>query len=138
MPTPKITLDLEGPFFQKDPAKTFRQNARRMVQEIADEGADKIRSIFAAGEGGRLPVFRLAPEHVAAYIVGRARSVAGKQWALTSVVSVNSSGLSRADAISLMAAGSVVERQTHGFRAFKNAVYSSRAVLTANLTEGLE
>jgi hypothetical protein len=138
MANPRVDLKLEGPFFERDPKQTFRQNVRRMLEGLSAEGQQTIRELLAAGEGTRLPIARIPSDHVSEHVVGRVRSNSGRPWALTAVVSVNNSGLSRAEGISLMAAASVVERRVHAFRSLSSGIRRSRAVLSANLTAGLE
>lgn len=77
------TVDLTGPFFTKDPRKTFRQNARVMLQAIAEEGeaAVKARAPYYTGRSGD------PNAHIRDFIRGRVVSLRGKPWALTAVVS---------------------------------------------------
>jgi hypothetical protein len=72
---PSITYS--GPFFEKDIKKTFRGNARNLVEAIAQDGESMVRS--------NLPKGPAAP-HYADFVEGRARSLSGKKWALTAVV----------------------------------------------------
>jgi hypothetical protein len=134
----RVTVDVTGPFFTKDPSKTVRQNARRMLSALADEGASKISQAFAAGDSSRDPISRLAPEHVAEHVVGRVHAKSGKAWALTAVVSVLNAGFTASEGISLMAAAARVERSVHAFRDVTSSIRSYRAVLGADLTQGLE
>lgn len=133
-----LTAVLSGPFFTKDPRLTFRQNLRTMLEALASEGERSVKQILAGGESGRAPIARLPGHRVSEYVIGRVRALSGKRWAVTAVVSVNNSRFTPTEGISLMAAGSRVESQTHAFRRVASAMRSSRAVLAANLTEGLE
>lgn len=134
----KTTVELTGPFFQRDPKKTFRHNVRRMLQGLADESQKSIRGAFDAGASSRLPIARIPGDRVADHVIGRVRALGGRPWALTAVVSVNNRGWSPQQGISLMAAASRVEHVVHAFRDVASQIRSSRAVLGANLTEGLE
>jgi hypothetical protein len=78
-----VEVQLVGPFFEVDPSKTFRQNARVMLDAIAEEGerAVKARAPFYTGSRGD------PTAHIRTDIVGRTKSLSGKPWALTAVVS---------------------------------------------------
>lgn len=73
---PSITYS--GPLFEKDVRKTFRANARQLVEAIAEDGERMVR------EG--IPRSSVAP-HYADFVHGRAKSLKGKKWALTAAVS---------------------------------------------------
>lgn len=76
-------VELVGPFFRVDPRKTFRQNARVLLQAVAEEGEKnvKARAPYYTGRGGD------PNAHIRDHIRGRVVSLRGKPWALTSVVS---------------------------------------------------
>lgn len=78
-----VQVELTGPFFTKDVTKTFRQNARVMLEAIAEEGekAVKARAPYYTGDKGD------PNAHIRDFIRGRVRSLTGKPWALTAVVS---------------------------------------------------
>jgi hypothetical protein len=79
----KTEVELDGPFFTVDPGKRFRQNARDMLQAVADEGqrAVQARAPYYTGTKGD------PTAHIRDDIVGRTKSLSGKPWALTAVVS---------------------------------------------------
>jgi hypothetical protein len=132
------TIDLSGPFFTKDPRKTFRPNARVMLKAIEEEGEADVRAQLRAGESGRVPISHgVTPNRVSAHVVGRVASLTGKPWQVTAVVSVNNSGFSRQEGIALMAAASRVERETHAFRKTTNRLRRSRKANAAELLKGL-
>ena len=83
MTQPKVEVELSGPFFTRDPRKTFRGNARVLLTAIAEEGekATKARAPYYTGAGGD------PDAHIRDYIQGRMKSLTGKPWVLTSVVS---------------------------------------------------
>lgn len=137
MTATSVSIDLSGPFFQRDPGKTLRRNITKMVQGLAEEGERSARAAFQSGEGGRRPISRLGGR-VSEHIIGRTRSLSGRQWRASAVISVNNSGLSAREGVALMAAASVVEGRTHIFRGLARIVRQSRAVLYADLTKGLE
>jgi hypothetical protein len=123
----KLTVELSGPFFQRDPKRTVRANIRRMLEGLAAEGERLVQSAFAgsivSGKSQR-------------GVRGRVQSLSGKPWALTAVVSQTDvkpwpGGGSK------QYRGGKLEAQRHMFRRTAAAMRRSRAVLSANLTEGL-
>lgn len=72
-------IEYSGPFFTKDIRKTFRANARDLVQSIAEDGASLVQQNLSPGNG------RLTGRYADA-VEGRATSLRGKHWALTAVV----------------------------------------------------
>jgi hypothetical protein len=131
------TIDKSGPFFTNDPAKTFRQNIRVLMDAIAKEGEADVKAQLQAGSSGRARISALG-DRVADHTVGRTSSIGGKRWAVTAVVSVNNLGWSRAQGISLMAAASMVERETHSFRRTTGRLRRARAINTAELLRGIK
>lgn len=132
-----VTVELSGPFFQRDPGETLRGNIERMMQGLAEEGEKAGRDGFAATQAGRLPISQLG-DRVSGHVVGRVVSLRGRRWRATAVVSINNFGYTPIQGISLMAAASSVERRTHVMRNLARSIRSSRAVLNANLTKGIE
>jgi len=133
-------IDMQGPFFQVDPGETILKNLQKMMQGIAIEGASAVRASYAAGEGSRQLV-RMTQDRVSSHVIGRVTarpSKGGRHWVSAAVVQVYNEGLSAAESRSLMAAASYVERRTHAIRSLTRQVRGSRAVLTANLSAGLE
>lgn len=131
------TIDLSGPFFQKDPAKTFRQNVRVMMDAVAAEGEADVKAQLVVGNADRLPISHIG-DHVSEHVVGRTRSLRGKRWAVTAVVSVNNSGWTPRQGVALMAAASRVEGQVHAFRKTKNRIGRSRKTNMSELLKGIE
>lgn len=131
------TIDTSGPFFAKDPAKTFRQNVRVLMDAVAAEGEADVRAQITAGNSGRKPIAELGQDHVSAHVIGRTSNLRGRRWAVTAVVSVNNSGFSPKEGISLMAAASSVESQTHAFRRTTGRIRRARALNQAELLKGL-
>lgn len=126
MAAPKLTVDLSGPFFQRDPGKTLYANIGRMLEGLAEEGERLVQS--------RYPVFSGDGK---AGVRGRVRSLTGKKWAVTAVISQThvypwpSGGAKQYR-------GGKTEARHHMFRDTARALRRSRAVLSANLTKGLE
>ena len=129
-------ISLSGPFFERDPRKTFRQNARVMMQRIEEEGEGDVRQQMEAGESGRAEISH-DMGRVSQHVVGRVVSLTGKPWQVTAVISVNNSGFSPAEGIALMAAASRVESETHAFRRTTNRLRRARAVNAAELLKGI-
>lgn len=135
----KITtsIDLSGPFFQRDPAKTFRQNVRRLMDAVAAEGEADVKAQLQQGEGSRAPMRGISPTRVSAHVIGRTRSMTGKRWAVTAVVSVNNSGFSKRQGTTLMAAASLLEGRSRVFRRTAARLRKARAVNQAELLKGI-
>lgn len=134
------SIDFDGPFFQVDPGETMLKNLQKMMAGIAEEGATAVRAAYAAGESQR-DLVRMTQDRVSEHVIGRVTarpSRGGRHWVSAAVVQVYNEGLSAAESRSLMAAGSYVERRTRAIRSLARQVRSSRAVLTANLTAGME
>lgn len=74
------SIKYSGPFFEKDVRKTFRANARDLVSAIAEDGERMVRDDLTPGHG------RVTGRYADA-VEGRAKSLSGKKWALTAVVS---------------------------------------------------
>jgi hypothetical protein len=125
---------LSGDFFRRDPGKTLRQNVRSMLDALAAE-MERIVQDEIAGHAGGMPRYT---GWTRAHTVGRTESYSGKRWGTWAVVSANTQGMSKADAIRTKAAAATIERRWHPYQRVKSAVYRSRALVRANLTEGLE
>lgn len=132
-------VDFKGPFFEKDPRKTFRANIRDLMQAVADEGARDVIGQLRKGEASRYPLGGgIKPGRVSAHVLGRTKSLTGKPWEVTAVVSVNTRGMSAKQAIKVQAAGSWLESQGHAFRRTAGAIRRSRKVVQADLLKGLQ
>lgn len=73
-------VEYSGPFFEKDIRKTFRQNARTLVLQIAEDAEKLIEGELNQHRGPDAP-------HIADHIEARAQALTGKKWALTAVAS---------------------------------------------------
>lgn len=131
------TIDTKGPFFTKDVRKTLRANIKDLMNAIAAEGEADVVAQLRSGEGGRKPMRGIAPARVSGHVHGRTASLSGKPWQVTAVVSVNNSGFSRKQGITLMAAASKVEGQTHAFRRTTGRLRRSQKANTSELLKGL-
>lgn len=130
--TAKITL--EGDFFRRDPGKTFRSNVKDMLDGLKDWMEHETRDAITA-RAGQMPQWT---GWTARHVEGRTSSISGKRWGTWAVVSANTAGMTRADAIRTKAAAASIERRWHPFRQVKSAVYRARPLITADLTRGLE
>lgn len=130
----KVEVDLTGPFFTADVAKTLRENMRQALEGLAEEGERLVKSQFPVYTGrGR------------AGVVGRVKSLDGRPWFLTAVVSQQYvypwgkhglrgfAGRSQAEY-----RGGKLEAQRKMFRRTATAMRRSVKILRANLTKGLE
>ena len=125
---------LEGPFFTRDPRKTVKANIREMMERLAEEAEDAVQGDIA-GHASQMPMWTGWTHD---RVKGRVHSTKGKRWQGTMVVSANTEGMSAKDAIRTKAAGSGIEARWHPFRRVTTTIRRSKAVLSANLTEGLE
>ena len=133
-----------GPFFERDPRKTFRQNARDLMDAIASEGQNLARAAATGPEG----------DAVRDRIIGRTHALRGRRWALTAVVSVSTAGLSQGEARRLMAIAAGrhraitaggrnigttegLEGRTHTFRRTSSRLRRMRADAAARLLRGI-
>jgi hypothetical protein len=73
------SIKYSGPFFARDVKKTFRANARDLVTAIAEDGERMVKDNLTPGNG------RVTGRYADA-VEGRAKSLSGKKWALTAVV----------------------------------------------------
>ena len=127
-------VDFSGPFFTKDPVKTIRANIRDMMDALAAEGERDVQQQIA-GRAGSMPAYTgWTHDHVR----GRTESLAGKQWAVSAVVSMNTTGMAAKDAIRTQAAAAGIEARFHPFRRTTTAIRRSRKIMAANLVKGIE
>jgi hypothetical protein len=126
-------VELAGDFFRRDPGKTLRGNVRSMLDALAAEMERVVRDEIA-GHAGAMPRYT---GWTTAHTVGRTESYSGKRWGTWAVVSANTQGMSARDATRTKAAAASIERRWHPYQRVKGAVYRSRALLRADLTEDL-
>lgn len=131
-------IDLTGPFFTRDPKKTFRRNVREMMASVAELAEADVKAQLAQGEGSRKPMRGITPSRVSGHVIGRTRSLRGKPWAVTAVVSVNNSGFTKRQGTTLMAAASELEGRLKVFRRTTSRLRRASKVTVAELLKGLE
>jgi hypothetical protein len=127
-------VDFSGPFFQRDPARTIRDNIRDLMAALAEEGERDVRGQIEQRAGSMPNWTGWTRDHVK----GRTASLSGKRWAVTAVVSADSSGMSGATAIRTKAAAASIERRWGPFRKTSTTMRRARAAINANLTKGIE
>ncbi len=130
--TTKVTL--AGPFFTKDPGKTLRANVKDMNDQLAEWMEGEVRGLIESAAGSMPFYTGWSRDHT----IGRTSSLGGKRWGTWAVVSANTAGMDAKDAIRTKAAAATIERRFHPYRRVKSGVYRSRALLTADLTKGLD
>ena len=122
------TIDLSGPFFQYDPRKRLGENIRTMLGAVAEEGEQDVQAqVAAAGYAGG---------NFYEGVVGRVRSVGGRLWLRTAVISQThvypwpGGGSKRYR-------GGKLEARRGFFRKTKTRLNRSRAINQAELAKGM-
>jgi hypothetical protein len=126
-------VDLSGPFFRRDPVRTWRENVRDFMDEIAKTGEAEVKAQLRSGEGRRAPIRGVTPARVSGHVVGRTSSLSGKRWAATAVISVRPPG-DRRQAIAVAAAAAEIEAREHIFRRASARIRRARTNLLKGLT----
>ncbi len=132
------TIDTSGPFFTKDPAKTFRANIRELMDALALEGAADVIAQLLSNQSRRAPIRIVEPPRVAGHVVGRTQNLRGKRWQATAVISVLNVDLTKAEGTALMAAAAEIESRDHVFRRTTSRLRRARAINRAELLKGLQ
>lgn len=86
----RLGIELEGPFFQRDPARTCRANIRDFMDRVAEIGEAEVKRRLDSGSSAAA---------TRPYVVGRTRALSGRRWQCTARISVSTAGLTRAAAI---------------------------------------
>lgn len=127
-------VELKGPFFTKDPGKTVRQNIKDFLDKLAEYGEGRVQKAIES-KRGKMPYSK---GHTRDRVIGRTRAElarGGKRWAATAVVSANTDGMEKKEAIRTLAAASSIEGR---FRPFKSTTYAmAQKARTVDLTKGL-
>lgn len=132
----ELRATLAGPFFEKDPTKTFRQNLRDMMDALAKEAEKDVRAQITSAH---------VNPNVKGYTTGTKTS---KRWATSMAVNLLPTG-TKAESIQNAAIlygrrkgnhGTTVgiEAKSHPFARTARAIRSMRAIMAANLTKGIE
>jgi len=127
------SVAFSGPFFARDVRKTVRQNIRSLMQAVAEEGESAVRAEIQSHAGQ----MRHSTGHTAAHVRGRTKSLAGRQWEVSAVVSMDTRGMTAKEAIRTQAAAAGIERRWHPYRRVASALRRAKAVISADLTKGL-
>lgn len=131
----KSSITKSGPFFHGDPARTFRENAHELMTAVAREGAADVIGQLRSGEAGRRKIARLG-DRVADHVAGELRRApAGPKY--SAVVFVRNRGYTKDEAVSMMAAASVLEGRLHAFRKTAGRISRARGVNMAELLKGI-
>lgn len=93
-----LGVEIDGPFFTADLAKTVDANVHDLLTEMAKAG-----EAMAQGLAAGAPRKTAGPSWSASLIRGRVVSLRSKQWHTTAVVSVDTTGLSKEQAVSAQA-----------------------------------
>jgi hypothetical protein len=132
------TINTKGAFFAKDPGLTFRDNIKKLMDELAAQGEADVKAQLRAGESGRFPLGgRIVPGRVSGHVHGRTHNLAGKRWEVTAIISVNNRGFTKAQGTKLMAAHGWLESQGHAFRRTAGRLRRARAVNMTELLKGI-
>ena len=130
----RAKVSMSGPFFAPDANLRLGQNIRRMLQGVAEEG-ERVVSERAPRLSGAL----------SDGIEGRVSSVNGKPWLLTAVISAthvypwkNKGARGFVGRAQAEYRGGKAEARYRMFRSTTYQLRRARAVLTADLTRGLE
>lgn len=130
-------IDTSGPFFARDPVRTFDRNARDFMEHVRDVGEQDVKEQLRQGEGRRAPLRGISPDRVSGHVVGRVAALSGKGWSRTAVVSVNGRGLSPRQAVGLMAAAAGIERRERIFRRTTSRVRRAARGAASDLLRGI-
>lgn len=124
----KVTLT--GPFFTQKPGAVIRQNIVLMLEDVSSAMEQEVHQQIAM-RASSMPGYT---GHTASTIHGRVESLAGNPWHRWAVVSANTGGMGRKEAIRTKAAASSIEGRWHPFR----KVSSSARRLIRDLAKGLD
>ena len=132
------TIDLSGPFFTKDPSKTFRANARSMMRALVIEAQVDIDAQLIPGDSSRAEVSALGG-HVSSRVAAGVPYTPGhsKTGAILANVYVPNWGYTPKQARSLMAAYSRVAKTTGAFKRTAQRLRKAKALNVAELLKGL-
>lgn len=130
-----VTTKLEGPFFRRDPVKTYRQNVRDFMDQVAKLGEDEVKAAMRSGESRRRPVSSgVQPARVSAHVRGRTTSLAGKRWQVSATVSVSGRTVAgRKQSVALKAAAAEIEKREKAFARASSRINRVRVDLAKGL-----
>ena len=136
-PAVRVTtkVELSGNFFTKDPAKTVRGNIRDMLAALAEEMEEQVQDQIEARAGQMPRSVGWSRAHVKGYVTS---PKTGKRWQLWAAVGSVTTGMDASTAIRTKAAAATIERRWHPYRKVKSGVFRARALISADLSKGLE
>jgi hypothetical protein len=117
---------LSGPFFERDPRKTFRQNIRDFMDKVAATGEADVKAHYPVGPTG----------DGRAGVVGRTSSLAGKRWAVTAVIS-ETHVYPWKNGGPKQYRGGKTEARVHMFRNARSDLLRLRSQMQADLMKGI-
>lgn len=132
MPNPPravTKVQLTGPFFRLDPGKVVGKNIELLLGDFAREMESEVERQIGA-RSGQMPFYT---GHTASTIRGRVEALSGKDWRRHAVVSANTAGMGRAEAIRTKAAAASIEARWHPF----SRVARAARKISRDLTKGL-
>jgi hypothetical protein len=128
------SFEARGPFFEKVPGQTLRQNVRDMLDRIADWMEDEVRSDIDSHAGSMPYSTGWSRDHTIGYTTSKKT---GKRWGTWAAVGAVTAGMDKKTAIRTKAAAASIERRWHPYRKVKGGLYRSKPLLTADLAKGL-
>ena len=128
-------VEVSGPFFTRDPRKTFYANLRDMLDKLAAEMETQVKAEISGHEAAMPYWTGYSRDHVVGYTTSKET---GKRWSTWAAVGSVTAGMDKKEAIRTKASAATIEARFHPYRNVKRNVYRMRALLTADLTKGLE
>jgi hypothetical protein len=131
----QVWVEANGPFFEKDVKRTLYSNIGEMLDKVAAFMEHDVKEQVAGHEGDMPYWTGTSLAHIEGYRVSKRT---GKHWSLWAAVGSVTAGMSRKHAIRTKAAAASIEARWHPYRRTKGNIYRSRAVISADLTKGLD
>lgn len=128
-------IELEGPFFTHVPGDTLYKNIGHMLDALSEEMESAVRGEISAHAGSMPRYTGWSWAHTLGYTTS---PKTGKHWATWAAVGAVTAGMDATDARRTKAAAASIEARWHPYRRVKSAVYRMRALLSADLTKGLD
>ena len=129
-----LRVRFSGPFFKGDPKKTFRRNIADLMERVAAEGERDVKAQISTARRQ----MRFSRGRTLRSVRGRVHSLAGRRWEVSAVVSADTSGMTRREAIATKAAASSIEERFHPFRRTTTRLNRARREIVGNLFKDLE
>ena len=127
-------FEASGPFFERQPGATLRQNVMRMLDEMAEWMEHETDSSIAS-HASQMPFY--TGWTVAKNTGYTTSKKTGRRWTTYAAVGTVTAGMNAKDAIRTKAAAATIERRWHVWRNLKSGLYRARPLITADLAKGL-